>query len=152
MRCTLAHRIATGVHPVGWDEVHLWVGVHEAGSMMIEFVCQCGKKISAKPENEGRRGICPGCRRTLVIPGRGQPVQYLDDPTEPVRQRQRESDEAKLKVDERGLAAERPRRKSWRRDVNINARAVVLILTLFLGYRVVQSVTELASWHRASPP
>ena len=35
--------------------------------MAIAITCECGKRIRAKDEHAGRRGICPSCRRELVI-------------------------------------------------------------------------------------
>lgn len=36
--------------------------------MTISFRCECGKHISVKDEFAGRKGKCPACNRTLVVP------------------------------------------------------------------------------------
>jgi hypothetical protein len=43
-------------------------------SMSIKAVCECGKKFQAKDEYEGRRAICPSCRREFVFQRDGLPV------------------------------------------------------------------------------
>lgn len=35
--------------------------------MAIRITCQCGKRIRAKDEYEGKRGICPACHREFLI-------------------------------------------------------------------------------------
>src|SRR6516164_9056336 len=50
---------------------------------MIEFTCRCGKAFRAKPENAGRTGICVSCQRRFLIPPPGEPLRYLDQPSEP---------------------------------------------------------------------
>jgi hypothetical protein len=42
--------------------------------MSIKAVCECGKKFQAKDEYEGRRAICPSCRREFVFQRDGLPV------------------------------------------------------------------------------
>jgi hypothetical protein len=42
--------------------------------MAIRAVCECGKKFEAKDEYEGRRAICPSCKREFVFQRGGIPV------------------------------------------------------------------------------
>jgi hypothetical protein len=42
--------------------------------MSIHAVCECGKKFEAKDEYEGRRAICPSCKREFVFQRGGIPV------------------------------------------------------------------------------
>ena len=38
---------------------------------MISFQCpSCAKKLSVKEELAGKKGKCPQCRSTIVVPGR----------------------------------------------------------------------------------
>jgi hypothetical protein len=46
----------------------------EIRSMSIHAVCECGKKFEAKDEYEGRRAICPSCKREFVFQRGGIPV------------------------------------------------------------------------------
>jgi hypothetical protein len=43
-------------------------------SMAIKAVCECGKKFEAKDEYEGRRAICPSCKREFVFQRGGIPI------------------------------------------------------------------------------
>ena len=36
--------------------------------MPIEVECECGKRFRAKDEYAGKRGICPACKRSFVVP------------------------------------------------------------------------------------
>jgi hypothetical protein len=42
--------------------------------MPIQAVCECGKKFQAKDEYEGRRAICPSCKREFIFQAAGLPV------------------------------------------------------------------------------
>jgi hypothetical protein len=42
--------------------------------MAIRAVCECGKKFEAKDEYEGRRAICPSCKREFVFQRAGIPI------------------------------------------------------------------------------
>jgi hypothetical protein len=42
--------------------------------MSIHAVCECGKKFEAKDEYEGRRAICPSCKREFVFQRAGIPI------------------------------------------------------------------------------
>jgi hypothetical protein len=42
--------------------------------MAIRAVCECGKKFEAKDEYEGRRAICPSCKREFVFQRGGIPI------------------------------------------------------------------------------
>ena len=42
--------------------------------MAINVTCECGKRFEAKDEYEGRRAICPSCRREFVFQRQGIPV------------------------------------------------------------------------------
>jgi hypothetical protein len=42
--------------------------------MSIHAVCECGKRFKAKDEYEGRRAICPSCRREFIFQRGGIPV------------------------------------------------------------------------------
>ena len=49
--------------------------------MAIKVTCECGKRFQAKDEYEGRRAICPACRREFVFQRQGIPV--FNEVTEP---------------------------------------------------------------------
>jgi hypothetical protein len=42
--------------------------------MSIHAVCECGKRFKARYEYEGRRAICPSCRREFIFQRDGIPV------------------------------------------------------------------------------
>jgi hypothetical protein len=42
--------------------------------MTIHAACECGKRFRAKDEYEGRRAICPACRREFIFKREGIPV------------------------------------------------------------------------------
>jgi hypothetical protein len=42
--------------------------------MAIQAVCECGKKFQARDEYEGRRAICPACKREFIFQAAGLPV------------------------------------------------------------------------------
>ena len=42
--------------------------------MSIHAVCECGKRFKARDEYEGRRAICPSCRREFIFQRGGIPV------------------------------------------------------------------------------
>jgi hypothetical protein len=42
--------------------------------MSIHAVCECGKRFKARDEYEGRRAICPACRREFIFQRGGIPV------------------------------------------------------------------------------
>lgn len=50
--------------------------------MTIQVTCQCGKKLSAKPQLAGRQVKCPNCGESLVVPGSTQkPTRKALQPT-----------------------------------------------------------------------
>jgi hypothetical protein len=42
--------------------------------MAITAVCACGKRFSARDEYEGRRAICPACKREFIFQAAGIPI------------------------------------------------------------------------------
>ena len=37
--------------------------------MSIQYICECEKRLLFKDEHAGKKAICPGCQRLLVVPG-----------------------------------------------------------------------------------
>ncbi len=40
--------------------------------MTISFKCSCGREISVPDESAGREAFCPGCRKSVPVPGGGE--------------------------------------------------------------------------------
>ncbi len=55
--------------------------------MTIKAQCACGKKFQAKDEYEGRRAICPSCKREFILQAVGIPVfeEVTDLPPPPIK-------------------------------------------------------------------
>ncbi len=48
--------------------------------MLIRWVCECGKSLSAREESAGKRAKCPQCSRSIAIPAPAPAESPQDDP------------------------------------------------------------------------
>ncbi len=114
--------------------------------MAIIAVCECGKRFEGKDEYEGRRAICPSCRREFVFQRAGIPVFHEvtePPPLPPVRGADNHDAEPKpLPAD--AAEAGRP---FWKGPIFV-AGAVIpaTILAVFFGYLVDEHKTK--EFHR----
>lgn len=51
---------------------YLWL--KRGWPVSIKAVCECGKKFQARDEFEGRRAICPACKREFIFQAAGIPI------------------------------------------------------------------------------
>jgi hypothetical protein len=101
--------------------------------MSIRAVCECGKKFEAKDEYEGRRAICPSCKREFVFQRAGIPIfqEVLELPP-PLPVRVDDDDDQCLPE---SPPAPEPSRPFWKDPiVVIGATVPILILCIFFGY------------------
>jgi hypothetical protein len=54
--------------------------------MSISFNCPCGKVLSAKEWDAGKKGVCPDCGRKVVVPGKADPSSREDPAKQLARQ------------------------------------------------------------------
>jgi hypothetical protein len=101
--------------------------------MPIKVVCQCGKNFQAKDEYEGRRAMCPSCRREFVFEVAGASISQegTSDKTTPQAVRHRDDGYTELA----SIAHPEPSRPFWKDPiVVIGAALPTLILCVFFGY------------------
>jgi hypothetical protein len=102
--------------------------------MAITVVCACGKRFSARDEYEGRRAICPACKREFIFQAAGIPV--FDEAVEmppPVPPILTDQDNDRCQPDPK---PEDPLARPFWKDpiVVIGAAVPSAILSVFFGY------------------
>jgi len=97
--------------------------------MPIKVTCECGKRFQAKDEYEGRRAICPSCRREFVFQARGVPafIELPDPPPLPL---------IRTEEDEPGQdGSTEVSRPFWKDPIVVIGAAIpTLILAIFFTY------------------
>ena len=48
--------------------------------MSIQYICECEKRLLFKDEHAGKKAICPGCQRLLVVPGPKANIVLVGEP------------------------------------------------------------------------
>jgi len=98
--------------------------------MSIIAVCECGKKFEAKDEYEGRRAICPSCRREFVFQREGIPV--FEEVIEPSPIPPDRADDDAEPEQPQAAGASRP---FWKDPIIVIGAAVPsVILAMFFAY------------------
>lgn len=100
--------------------------------MAITAECTCGKKFQAKDEYEGRRAICPACRREFIFQAAGIPVfEELPASAPVIPPIPIEGDDDPCQPESEGTAA----RRLWKDPVIVIGAAVPsTILLVFFVY------------------
>jgi hypothetical protein len=114
--------------------------------MSITAVCECGKKFEAKDEYEGRRAICPSCRREFVFQRHGIPVfhEVIEPPPLPPVRGADNHDEEPEPPPAGAAEAGRP---FWKDPIIIVGAVIpVTILAVFFGYLFYEHRTK--EFHR----
>jgi hypothetical protein len=105
--------------------------------MPIKVTCECGKRFQANDEYEGRRAICPSCRREFVFQRPGTPVFHEVTEPPPFPAIRTEEDEEP----ERGDSTQ-VRQPFWKDPIIVIGAAVpLLILVGFTVYLAWPSTT-----------
>jgi hypothetical protein len=113
--------------------------------MAIRAVCECGKKFEAKDEYEGRRAICPSCKREFVFQRAGIPIfqEVLELPP-PLPTRVDDDDGQCLPEPTPGPVPTRP---FWKDPIVVIGAAVpAAILAVFFVYLYFEHKTK--EFHR----
>ena len=114
--------------------------------MSINVVCECGKKFQAKDEYEGRRGICPSCKREFVFQAAGLPVFEALPVSAPIIPPIQVGDDIDQSQPE-PKPEDPPSRPFWKDPIVVIGAAVPLtILALFFGYLYYEHRTK--DFHR----
>jgi hypothetical protein len=113
--------------------------------MAIKAVCECGKKFEAKDEYEGRRAICPSCKREFVFQRGGIPVfQEVVEPP-PLLPIQVDDDDDQCQPEP--PPRPEPSRPFWKDPIVVIGAAVpTAILTVFFVYLYFEHKTK--EFHR----
>ncbi len=112
--------------------------------MSIRAVCECGKRFEARDEYEGRRAICPSCRREFVFQREGIPVFHeLVDAQPPPLPPSVHDDEPSLEPEQQAKA----KRPFWKDPIVVIGTVIpVSILAVFFGFLIYEHKTK--EFHR----